>query len=298
MPLSADERIFQDAKRLYKDSALVITGQCMESYIGGNGEPCSDIYITDVIAGSESPDELIHCLNTELKQGREYLLYLSDEPQRTGADNETVFVPVGESVFEISGNNVIWYGDRVRLEQIKQNMAEYNGIITVPGDVYLHPELGMLVSGADEIFIGRAAQAEPPEAREVKSYSGNTSQVSTPRVSVTSIEVLGSIKGTLRYGDMISMACITEDVLSMVNSVSLEVESLQPNGVTLPKENAYYVFFLIDSPDSKQPYYFPVNPIQGWVTLDKDSVSPHRDNTPLLPYSTLEALLNVVKNAV
>lgn len=297
VPLAASERILQDSKRLYKDAVLVATGVCVNTYVGIDGKTCSDVSITDVIAGSEAKDTLIHCADIDLKVSHEYLLYLSDSPQRDDPDGEFMFAPVGGSAFEISDDDVIWYGNNIKLEEIISNMSDYNDIITVPDSCYLHTELSPLVSGADEIFIGKVTEAVPKDAIRVKSYSGNTSQVSTPQVSLTKITVLGSIKGKLKYGDDIQMACITDNVLSMLNSVTLEPESYVPGRVVLPKKNAYYVFFLIDGPDPKQPYYFPVNPIQGWVSLDKDVISPNHYNTALAHYTTLEALLNAIKGA-
>ena len=74
----SDERALSDVQRIYKNAALVVMGECMQSHINSDGDTCYDLFVEEVIAGSAEPGEVIHCTQGAMKDGETYLLYLAE----------------------------------------------------------------------------------------------------------------------------------------------------------------------------------------------------------------------------
>lgn len=299
VPLSATERIIQDAKRLYKEASVVATGICLVTHIGENGSICSDVELTNITAGKINSGDIVHCINSNLTVSKEYLLYLSYSPYIELPDNEFSFSPIGSnSIFEISNDKVNWYGTNMDLEELNQVMLEYNNIVTAPSTTYYYSKLDELVNDAEEIFIGRVFDMTDITPSLIKSYSGSIASEKTVDTSFVSVNVLGSLKGKLNYGDSITIVFIPNTMQLMTNSLNLDAVSFPQSNVEPLYNGNEYVFFLIASPDSKQYYYFPVNPIQGWISLSGDHIYPHALNTPFSNISSLDALITAVKNVL
>ncbi len=299
VPLSATERIIQDAKRLYKEASVVATGICLSTHIGENGSVCSDVELINITTGKINSGDIIHCINSNLTVSKEYLLYLSNSPYIELPDNEFSFSPIGSSsIFEISNDKVNWYGTNMELEELNQVMLEYNNIVTAPSVTYYYSELNELINDAEEIFIGRVVYMTDMTPSLIKSYSGSTASEKTVDASFVSVHALGSLKGKLNYGDNITIVFIPNTLQLMTNSLTLDSISFPQSNVESLYTGNEYVFFLIASPDSKQYYYFPVNPVQGWISLGGDHVYPHALNAPFSNISSLDALITAIKNVL
>lgn len=47
----SDERALSDVQRIYKNAALVVMGECVQSHINSEGDTCYDLSVEEVVAG-------------------------------------------------------------------------------------------------------------------------------------------------------------------------------------------------------------------------------------------------------
>ena len=82
------------------------------------------------------------------------------------------------------------------------------------------------------------------------------------------VEVYGSLKGTLRYGQSIPVVYCPALCDEMTDAATLQSLPYDALDAAAPKKDGICLFFLVNSPDPKQDMYFAVNPIQGFAALD------------------------------
>lgn len=294
----SDERVWSDAQRVYRNSSLVVMGKCVRSHINEDGVTCYDLLVDEVLAGTAARGDLIHCTDGAMKENETYLLYLGDDDAEVYYSEDTSgFTLLTDGPLPVNGEGeVVFSGVKLSLSAIRENIAEQNAVITAPSETYYYKDLASLTNASEEIFIGRVAQLPRLADTRFRSDSEGTSVENALPASVMQVEVYGSIKGTHRYGDMLQVVYCPALSDDMTDAATLKSLTYNAGNATAPEKDGIYLFFLVNSPDDKQSYYFGVNPIQGLALLDReDRLHVTYLNRALSGYYSLDKLVRDIR---
>lgn len=298
----ADERVLSDVQRIYRSSSLVVMGECVQSHLNEDGVNCYDLIVGEVLAGKAEKGDLIHCTDGAMKQGESYLLYLApkDEPPVYYSEDTVNYALLTDEPLRVMDEDeVVFSGVRLSLHDIRANIAEQNRIVAAPSETYYYKSLEALTDASAEIFIGRVADVPRLSETRFRSDSAGASVENTLPAATLKIEVYGSIKGALRYGETIELVHCPALCDEMIDAASLKSLSYTATDATTPTKDGVYLFFLVASPDGKQNYYFGVNPIQGLARVDsKDRVHVTYLNRALSGYYSLDALVKDIRTII
>ena len=285
------EKVLLDAKLYYKQSSLVVLGNCTEVK-PEKDENHYTIQISEVIAGEVDSSRAIQVAGKSLNAGNNYLLFLA------AIEDSSYYRIVNDSELRITADSVLWNGTWVNLKTVLSELYSFAATITIPGTTYFYTKLSDLTEAADAIFIGEVLDAPKIKKMNVKSQIDGAIVENAVEASVVKVVVYGTIKGNLKYGTTIKLVNIPSTASSMTDSKSLENVSMDTYSIINLANESTYMFFVQKTKDVKQDYYFPLNPIQGWILVDRDFVTVARFNTPLYGYKTLPLLVRDVKSSL
>lgn len=298
---ATDERVWSDAQRLYRNASLVVMGTCVRTHLNEEGLSCYDLEVDDVLAGSASQGDFIHCTDGAMKEGETYLLYLaSDDSEVYYSENTSNYTLLTDEPLPVTADGeVLFSGMKLSLQDIRENISEQNSIVAAPSDTFYYNDLAALTNASSQIFIGRVADIPELTDMRFRADSASSTIENTLPASVMEVEVYGSLKGNLRYGDEIQVVFCPALCDEITDAATLKSLSYTATDAIEPEEDGVYLFFLVHSPDAKQSYYFGVNPIQGFAELDSsDRVHVTYLNKALSSYYSLDALVRDIRSIV
>ncbi len=297
----ADERVWSDAQRIYRSASLVVLGECVRIHLNEDGAACYDLTVREVLAGGAEAGDLIHCTDGGMKENQTYLLYLAgtDATVYYSEDSSSYRLLTEDPLPVSEDGEVAFPGARLSLDDIRANIREQNEIVSSPSEIYYYKDLEALVKACDEIFIGRIADVPALSDTRFRSDSAGATIENTLPANVLQVEVYGSLKGTLRYGESIPVVYCPALCDKMTDAATLKPLTYGANDATAPEKDGIYLFFLLASPDLKQSMYFAVNPIQGFAALDaEDRVHVTYLNRALSGYYSLDALVRDIRGVI
>ena len=298
---ATDERIWSDAQRLYRDASLVVMGSCVRTHLNEEGIACYDLEVNDVLAGSASKGDLIHCTDGVMKESETYLLYLaSDDADVYYSENTANYTLLTDEPLPVTADGeVLFSGAKLSLREIRANISEQSSIVAAPSDLFYYKDLAALVNASSQIFIGRVADIPALTGTRFRADSASSTIENTLPASVIQVEAYGTLKGSLRYGEVIQVIYCPALCDEITDAATLKSLAYTAINATVPQEDGIYLFFLVHSPDAKQSYYFGVNPIQGLVELDSsDRVHVTYLNSALSGHYSLDALVRDIRSIV
>ncbi|HWQ59473.1 MAG TPA: hypothetical protein VN540_10670 [Clostridia bacterium] len=298
---AADERVWSDAQRIYRNSSLVVMGECVRTHLNEEGVTCYDLAVGEVLAGSAKAGDLIHCADGTMKEGQTYLLYLASDASTVyfSEDISNYKLLTDEPLPVTEDGEVLFSGTKLSLRDIRANIREQNEIVSAPADTFYYKDLAALTEACTDIFIGRVASLPELSDTRFRSDSGETTVENTLSASTMQVEVYGSLKGSLRYGARASVVFCPALCDEMIDAATLKSLTYTASDATVPAEGGVYLFFLVNSPDLKQNLYFAVNPIQAFAALDEeDRVHVTYLNRALAGYYSLDALARDMREII
>lgn len=298
---ATDEKVWSDLQRIYRSASLVVTGKCVRSYLNENDATCYDLRVSSVIAGTAVPGGLIHCTNGTMKEGETYLLYLIKNDSAVYYSEDTSdYQLVTDNPFPVTGGNEVDFdGTKLSLFEIIANISAQSSVVSAPSAAYYYKDLASLTNASDQIFIGRITDIPALTDTRFRSDAQGSTVENTLPASIMDVEVYGFIKGTLRYGQNIQVVYSPALNEELTDAATLKSFTYNTSNVVLPEKDGIYLFFLVNTPDAKQGYYFCVNPIQGFAALtEEDRIHVTYLNGALSSYYSLDALVRDIRSIV
>lgn len=290
-------RILAEARQDYRDASLVVSGTCIQSHVNAEGENCYDLCIEQVLAGQAQPGDVIHCTSV-MSVGQDYLLYLTQGEDMPHTEDMLGYDLVSSEPFSLSQGKVFYGGQSVDLDVLLQDMAELDAMISAPSGFYYYDELDALVQAADDIFIGRVDKAPALKDTKFRSQDNGTTVEHTLPASVVSVTAYGGIKGALKYGDQLQLLHAPAMNADVVNAATLTAEPYTEAQAPKLQQGGIYLFFTLKGPDSKQHYNFLINPMQGFVPVDGDTLSVPMGNRAMYKIERLDMAVKAIRKAL
>lgn len=291
-----EDRVLTNVRTQYRNANLIISGVCKGSHIDADGATCYDLSVTKIYAGNASLGDTIHCTKGEMTEGESYILFLGQDEDVHFAEDTTGYTLLSSSPLPIVDSEVIWDGKRLSLDTLQQEIDQLSSVISAPA-VYYYDTLSALAEATDEIFIGRVEYLPDMANKTFSIRNGGAVEKLQCNTSSVVIEAYGSIKGSLDYGQRITMIHCPERVSGMLDAATLQHTEITASQAPRLQEGSVYLFFLCHGPDAKQNYWFPVNPVQGFVPLSGDMLFVCNANKPLLPFNKLSPLVQVLQSS-
>ena len=281
----------QNARTYYRNANLIIMGECTAIHTNAQGDICYDLTIAKVLAGDKQAGDTVHCTTGAMEVGRTYLLYLAEGEDVDFAEDTTPYQIVTETPLLIQDGYVKWNEAYLTVEELIADMEKASETIVAPAKIYYYSKLKDLFDACDEVFIGRVLDVPAFEELPFYSYESGASVENSLLGSVTTVRAYGSIKGKLVYGDTIKLVYAPDMAAEIMDAATLAPVPNSKNKVASLAKGQVYLFFLIQGPDSKQQYYFPVNSMQGSVQIIYDSLAVPSFNGALKDYESLDQLV-------
>ena len=294
----SDERALSDVQRIYKNAALVVMGECVQSHINSEGDTCYDLSVEEVVAGYAQAGDIIHCTQGAMKEGETYLLYLAEGEEMYHTEDMRRYELLSDAPLPVSENGTVAFaGTQLALSDIKRDIERMDAVITAPAATYYYKELGALIDAADEVFIGRVASISPVKDMAFPSQADGTIIENTLPAALAQVEAYGVLKGALNYGDPVDLVYAPAMSANLVDASTLKALSYGEANAPALEEGEVYLFFLTQSPDAKQAYRFSVNPMQGYARVDKDDhVHVSHVNSALAGCKDLGSLVREIRD--
>ena len=255
------------ASEMYRSSCACVRVKCKSS---ADSFGYAKFEVLNVLCGSCR--DIIYVESEKCAEGDEYLVFLPD------TDGER-YVRKDISYLQIKNNEINLCGQAVNYSSVRNYITELNNVISVPYSVYYYETRSEMFAGCTDIIIGKPERKPETSERKVYSHTDTTSIDKSMKCTDISIRVVSSLIGDTVSGDTVHAVYMQETVSSMTDTATLNTVSLGVKDIgELIPEN-YYVFFLQKSEDTKQNYYFAINPIQGWVQLSADNITAADKNT-------------------
>lgn len=289
----SDERFLSDARQSYRASALVVSGECISRYTSASGKAMSTVKVEEVMAG-DAGDGMLQ-IEGSLDEGKRYLLYLAYGEDVPYAEDELSYVPVSAEAFVLHQDGSVEYGgSSVSMVELRRDMAKLNETVTMPAAAYYYDTLSALFEATDSIFIGRVNQISPMRSTRFRSQAGGSTVEKNAPAALLTVSAYGSVKGSVRYGQELSLVYSPGVCDSIINGGTLLPHPCREEAAVPMEAGDTYLFFLDADPDPKQAQCFPINPIQGWVRIEGDRLEISPENTALEGYADLGALVSAM----
>ncbi len=254
----------------YRDSSEVVFATCVVSFTSTNGGSTSRFTVDEVLGGDLVVGQTVS-VSESASVGKSYLLYLKNGGGADYAEDESGFATVTDGLVAVSGSNAVYGGESVSLEALTSDISEQSTVLTVPAQSFNYDSLDTLAAAADEIFIGTVVSVSSPEHTLCRSYEKGESVLNTLDVTYVTIRVVNGMGSTLSRGDTVTLALIASRVHSVISATDLTSVSFR-SPILQPAEGSSYVFFLEHSADEKSDVFFTVNPYEGYVRLEGNSL--------------------------
>lgn len=293
--VTEEARVLSDLRQSYRNADLVVTGECVEVH-DVDGVRCAALRVQETVAG-RPPEDIVHCTAADMQAGNGYLVYLK-RPDAPLAGEPNGYTAVAVAAWSAAEDAATAEGVRLPMSVIRTDMENLNTVISAPADIWYYEKMPLLARAADEICIGRVEAMPALEETAFRSTSDNATVEHTLPAALATVRVYGSIKGACRYGEDISLVQAPGLSADLVDAAKLTAVRYGEADVPALNVGSYYVFFLQRGPDAKQAYYFCVNPVQGYVLLEKDILRPGSANQAAAQYQTLLELVVDIKAAL
>ncbi|MDL2217046.1 hypothetical protein LJC27_00130 [Christensenellaceae bacterium OttesenSCG-928-M15] len=291
-PAQSDERLLSEVRMQYRDASLIVEGVCSGIHVDADGNDCYDLIVETVYAGSATAGDRVHCSSySDMSEGERYVLFLGTGEDVHYAEDVIGYELLTEAPLKVVDNEIILGGKRLALNVLEGEIEQLSNVISAPAPVYYYDTLEKLANDADEVFIGQVVNIPEYNGLYFDIRNGGATEKARYSASIATVEVLGPIKGVLgaSYGMQIQLVHSPEFANSMVDEKTLKSSGFSTNDMPELKEGELYLFFLKESPDDKQAYYFMVNPLQGAVRVDGVYLDVHEKNAAMFPYATLKS---------
>ena len=289
-----------EMQRLYRNSSLVVVADCFRTHLDAAGRTCCDVTVERTVAGTiTTGNDVLHCPNGGMKEGEIYLLYLAEGQDVYQSEDMDSYTIVGDTAFRIKNDVVYTETSVMDIADVESAIREANRVISVQGESLYYRTLSTLSKGSDYIFIGKIK--EMPELSEMSFRSNENGAIIENELpaSLIKVEVYGSIKGELNYGDEIEVVYCPSMADDIVDAATLKPATFSESKLPTPEEGGTYLFFLAEGPDEKQEYYFGVNPLQFIAKLSEDDcLSVSGANRALSGYRSLDAVVRNIRKAI
>lgn len=247
--------------------------------------------VEDNIRGNIQPgSEFIakHTLTKMPAINQQYLLFLKQQAgqQHLLFDNAGWLRVNGDVIFPSGGGTYSF-------EQARSTIARLNDEILLPAQFNYHRGLIELVSGCDAIFIGTVKTIVPGIEKKFFSRSSGIEESVSEKAKEVFIDVEQVLVGKISNQAKLLM---TPSMLNnVIVSENLEPRSYTENDAPELTEGSRYLFFTINPPIRDQNHYlFCVNPVQGYVELNGDSIVPVQTNLVYnYPQNLSEVILDI-----
>ncbi|HWR24450.1 MAG TPA: hypothetical protein VN366_13310 [Feifaniaceae bacterium] len=293
---AAEERLLSDLRAQYRNAALIVSGECVGSHIDASGNTCYDLTVTKVYAGNAKAGDIVHCTTGPMATGETYLLFLGQGEDVNYSEDLTGYSLISGAPMPIVDSEVIWDGKRISLDALQKEILALSTVISAPAPVYYYDSISSLTAAADEIFIGKVTRLPQMKDTSFSIRNGGAVEKAQYSASIVTVEVYGVMKGSPSYGDELQMVFSPERIGGMLDATTLQHMELTAGQTPRLQPGGVYVFFLTKGPDAKQPYHFPVNPLQGILPLSGDTLHVPSANIPLRPYDKLSTLVQAINS--
>ena len=185
------------------------------------------------------------------------------------------------------------------MSSIETAISQAGSIISVQSESLYYKNIAALSEGSDYIFIGRVKEAPAIKPMAFRSHENGATIENELPASLLTVEVYGSVKGSLKYGSEIQVVYCPTMAEGMIDASTLKPAACDPAKLPVPVEGDTYLFFLSKGPDEKQDYYFGVNPLQLMAQLDdNDCVNVDGANRALSSFRSLDAVVRNIRKAL
>ncbi len=294
---AAEERLLSDLRAQYRNASLIVSGECVGNHIDSSGNTCYDLSVAKVYAGNAKVGDIVHCTTGSMNTGESYLLFLGQGVDVNYAEDLTGYSLISGAPMPIVDSEVIWDGKRISLDALQQEIQALSTVISAPAPIYYYDAISSLTAASEDIFIGKVTRLPQMKDTAFSIRNGGAVEKAQYSASVVTVEAYGVMKGSLSYGDELQMVFSPERIGGMLDFTTLQHMELTAGQTPRLQLGGVYVFFLTKGPDAKQPYHFPVNPLQGILPLSGDTLHVPAANSALKAYDKLSALVQALKSA-
>ena len=255
-----DASVSQSMHRSYREASDIVLASCTLTYADSTGSSVSRFTVNSVYGGSLVPGDTL-TLPREAEVGESYLLYLAPGGGADYAEDESGFVSVTDELITVKGDTAVFGGSAYSLSSILDDFDEQRSVLTVPAQSFYYNDIASLASSCSDVVICRVVSVEGPFATQCRSNVKGESVSSTANLTYAELMVENSFGGSRAYGDIIRVALVPAHTLSVINAEDLA--SVQyPSPVKTPEVGRH----------AKSDCCFAVNPYQGYLELDGDSI--------------------------
>ena len=297
---ATNDAAIHNMQRLYRSSSLVVVASCFRTHTDAAGESCADVKGERTVAGSlASSGDTLHCPSSAMKEGESYLLYLTTGDDVYQTEDVDRFSIVNDTPFRVEGDLVYASGAILDMAAIESDIANASRTVSVQLVSKYYRSVSSLSVGSDYIFIGRIKKFPKQQPMDFRSNDSGAIVENRLPASLISVEVYGSLKGGLNYGDNIQLVYCPAMCQDIIDAATLKPAACAEDKLPVPEEGGTYLFFLCKGPDEKQDYYFGVNPIQFMAELDdNNTISVGSANRAFNGYRTLDAVVKTIRKVL
>lgn len=295
---SQRSRALGELRSAYRAAEVVASGECVSAFFSDSGEERRIIKLNEIVAGSASAgDEL--CLATDsMTVGESYLVYLSALDDAYNAGDTPVYSLLTKSALKLSDGKVKTGTASISYQELILDIKSLMSVVAAPSELYYYHDIASLTGSCDAIFIGNVTRMSDYDSMQFRSEDNGTSVQNTLSAAKADVEVYGAIKGGMKYGEKVTLIISPDMGGSMIDAQTLKTVGGSKGSIPQLMLNRTYVFFALRGPDVKQLYYYPVNPVQGYVRLKGEELWVNDSNELLANYYALTPLVNDIKRVM
>ena len=212
-------------------------------------------------------------------------------------EDEAGYVSVTEGLITVEGDTAKCGSSRYSLSSIINDIAAQRSVLAMPAQSFYYNDAASLAAACDDIVLCRVVSVEGPKPTQCRSFVKGESISSTANLLYVTVLVENSFGGERAYGDTMVIALSPALTRSVINAGDLSAISYS-SPIKLPQEGEHYIFFLTRSEDAKSDIRFAVNPYQGYVELEGDSVIRPYYNKAIEGVRSLGELAGIINSAI
>lgn len=226
--------------------------------------------------------------------GERYLMYL----ELSGDNEASAYNLLTKSALKLLDGKVKTGTVSVAYEEVLMDIRALMNVIAAPSELYYYHDIKSLTNSCDAIFIGSVTSLGDFDPVQFRSENNGASIQNTLLAAKADVEVYGAIKGNMKYGDKVTFIISPDMGGSMIDAQTLKTVGGSFGSIPQLMLSRTYVFFALRGPDSKQLYYYPINPVQGYVRIKGEELWVNDSNELLAKYYALTPLVNDIKRAL
>lgn len=253
--------------RLFREAEYIVLCTCVSTE-GADTESPSSRFRTDEFLEGESSGPYVFNLPVAAVKGELYLVYLDE----SASDGEAGAKLLTDAPIPVENGRAEFEGTTCSIDSIRRDIERQRAILTVPAQSFYYAELAALARACDEIVIGRVLTVGEPTVTVCRSVEKGEVTLSSQEQIFVEIKAENAFWGSPAYGDRITVVISAYDARPVINANDLTARISDIRPAAAPKAGNVYLFFLIKSEDEKSPYYFTVNPYEGFVRLIGNNV--------------------------